>query len=213
MKRIFFYVCFASIILSCNSNEDSQNQDSQESNFYALTVGNSWVYKNYRYNPNSEEYDDIGVIDSISIVALEEIAGNSYFKFRRWTTGNEEGISFCNPNGEHFEWLREFEGKLINPEGKVKFVNNDIAERLLAEYEYGNIYEALREGTEILDVESGTFDCIYSERYLINNSGIQTPGLDRFYYSEGVGLIYETASFISQSIPTIIRRLDSYNVQ
>ena len=214
MKRLLLCFCIIAFIFSCTESDNSDNQiNPPDANFFALTVGNSWVYKNYKYNSVTETYDDTGVIDSISIVDIQDLSGESYYKFRRLTTGNEEGITFCNPNGEHFEFLREFEGNLINEEGSIKFTNSNNEERLLQENQWGNIYEVLIEGNSIISVEAGEFDCINSERYAKNSDGEQLPGLDRFYYASGVGLIYDTSSFVSNSIPVIIRRLDSYEVQ
>ncbi|WP_460218248.1 hypothetical protein [Psychroserpens sp. MEBiC05023] len=211
MKRILITLCVTALCFSCTNNDASSNPP--EANFYALTVGNSWVYKNYRYNQNLEIYEDTGVIDSVSIVSTEEINGHLYFKFRRLTTGNENGISLCNANGEHFELLRDDNGNLVSDNATIKFTNNDFSERLLNEQSWGSIMEILVDGETTLIVEAGTFNCINSERYAITSSGEQTPGLDRFYYADGIGLIYDTSSFVSQNIPTIIRRLDSYNIQ
>lgn len=214
MKRLLLCFCIIAFTFSCTESDNSDNQiNPPDANFFALTVGNSWVYKNYKYNSVTDTYDDTGVIDSISIVDIQDFSGESYYKFRRLTTGNEEGITFCNPNGEHFEFLREFEGNLINEEGSIKFTNSNNEERLLQENEWGNIYEVLIEGNSIISVEAGEFDCINSERYAKNSDGEQLPGLDRFYYASSIGLIYDTSSFVSNSIPSIIRRLDSYEVQ
>ncbi len=214
MKRLLLCFCIIAFTFSCTESDNSDNQiNPPDANFFALTVGNSWVYKNYKYNSVTETYDDTGVIDSISIVDIQDFSGESYYKFRRLTTGNEEGITFCNPNGEHFEFLREFEGNLINEEGSIKFTNSNNEERLLQENQWGNIYEVLIEGNSIISVEAGEFDCINSERYAKNSDGEQLPGLDRFYHASGIGLIFDTSSFVSNSIPSIIRRLDSYEVQ
>ena len=212
MKRILITICLFACLFSC-SNDDSITAETQDSNFYGLTVGNSWVYKNYRYNQNSETYEDTGVIDSVSIVSTEVIEGNTYFQFRRLTSGNEDQITFCNSNGEHFENLREFEGNLVWSDGKVKFTNNDYSVRTLDENDWGNIVEQLLEDTTILNVEAGDFTCINSERYVILPDGEQASGLDRFYYADGIGLIYDSTSFVSIDIPVVIRRLDSYNIQ
>lgn len=123
MKRLFFLVPFFALVLSCNSDDDSSPQPEAEDNFYALTVGNEWVYRNYKYNANTQLYENTGVIDSVSIVGTESIDGNIYYKFRTYTTGNEEGITFCNPNGEHFEWLRDVDGNLTRSDGSIKFTN------------------------------------------------------------------------------------------
>jgi hypothetical protein len=110
MKRLLLCFCIIVFTFSCSESDNSENQISEpDVNFFALTIGNSWVYKNYKYNAVTEMYGDTGVVDSISIVGIQDFSGESYYKFRRLTTGNEEEITFCNPNGEHFEFLREFE--------------------------------------------------------------------------------------------------------
>ena len=96
MKRIL-YVCFIAVILSACTTSDNQDPPESESNFYALTEGNAWVYKNYEYNSLTEDYEDTGVIDSVSIVNTEVINDNTYFRFRTYTTGNDAGVTFCNP--------------------------------------------------------------------------------------------------------------------
>ncbi|WP_296384718.1 hypothetical protein [Winogradskyella sp.] len=213
MKRII-YVCFIAIVLSsCTTSDNNQDPEDLESNFYALTVGNEWVYKNYKYNPNTQAYDDTGVIDAVNIIGTEVIDGNTYFKFRRLTTGNEAGITFCNPNGEHFELLRDSLGYLIWENGTVKFANNDFTPRVLDAVDWGTIYEELIAIDYEITVESGTFISAYAQRYAILSNDEQSPGLDHFYYADGYGLIYDTTSFVSQEIPAVVRRLDSYNIE
>ncbi len=212
MKRLLILLAFFALIFSCNSDDTTEPLQPEADNFYALTVGNSWVYKNYKYNLNTQVYDDTGVIDSISIVDTQEFNGEAYFKFRRWTTGNEARITFCNENGEHFEYFRDSLGYLVKEDGSIKFTNNDYNERVLGVNGPVTIYEKLRNDLANQTVEAGTFECMYSERYA-RIAGDQAPGLDRFYYFDGIGLVYDTTSFTSQAIPTIIRRLDSYMVQ
>ena len=212
MKRILITASIISLFFSCSNDNNSESQDFQNENFYALTVGNSWVYKNYLYNPNTQTHEETGVIDSISIVGTQEFEGETYFKFRRFTTGNETGITLCNPNGEHFEYLRESEGNLIWETGQIKFTNNDYTERILDDNPSISYREILIEGETELTVEAGTFDCINSERYVIVNGEI-APARDKFYYADGFGLIYDTSSFASQETPSVIRRLESYDVQ
>lgn len=214
MKRLLLCFCIAAFTFSCTESDDSENQISEtDTNFFALSVGNSWVYKNYRYNPATETYEDTGVIDSISIVGIQDFSGESYYKFRRLTSGNEDGITFCNPNGEDFEFLRAVDGNLMDNEGSIKFTSNNNEERLLQQHEWGNVYETLVEGNTTLNVEAGEFDCVNSERYAKNTEGEQLAGLDRFYYASGFGLVYDTSSFTYSTSPSIIRRLDAYIIQ
>lgn len=212
MKRIILCVCVLALCFSC-SEDESTTTALPDSNFYGLAVGNSWVYKNYRYNMGSDSYEDTGVIDSLSVIGTEVINANTYYKIRRYTTGNDENITYCNPNGEHFELLRDSVGYLIWETGQIKFVHNNFNERLISEESWGSIMETLQEGESELTVEAGTFNSVHSERYVVLSNGEQAQSIDRFYYSDGIGLIYDTSSFVSQDVPVIIRRLDSYVVQ
>lgn len=212
MKRIVYFCLLTLFLSSCNSDNDDNLQD-EDSNFYALTVGNKWVYKNYQYNINSQDYDYTGVIDSVSIVGVEEVNGNTYYKFRRWTTGNEDGIAFCNPNGEHFELLRDSLGYLIGDDGKIKYASNDFSARVLRSENWGTVYDQLIALDHEISVEAGTFISTYSQRYAILSNDSQSLGLDHFYYADGYGLIYDTSSHVNQDFPQIIRRLDNYDIQ
>lgn len=212
MKRII-YVCFFVILLSSCTSDNDGNSQPEDSNFYALTVGNEWVYKNYKYNSSTQAYDNTGVVDSMSIIGTEVIHENTYYKFRRLTTGNEEGITFCNPNGEYFELLRDSLGYLIWENGTAKFSNNDFTPKVLDAEDWGTIYEELIATDHEITVEAGTFISAYAQRYVILSNNDQANGLDHFNYSDGYGLIYDTSSFVSQDIPAIIRRLDTYIVQ
>lgn len=212
MKRII-YVCFFTLLLSACAADNDYNLQTTSSNFYALTVGNEWVYKNYKYNPDTQNYDDTGVIDSVSIIGTETINNNTYYKFRRLTTGNEEGITLCNSNGEHFELLRDSLGYLIYDSGIIKYANNDFTERTLSEQNWGTIYEQLIAFDNEITIESGTFESTYTQRYSITIDGEQANGLDHFYYADGFGLIYDTSSYVTEEIPTIKRRLDSYSFE
>lgn len=212
MKRTVYFYFIALLAFSCSTSDHNQDSQDSNSNFYALTVGNEWVYKNYQYNATTQTYEDTGVIDSVSIVGIETINDNRYFKFRRWTTGNETGIAFCNPNGEHFELLRDSLGYLVRADGSIKYANNNFSARVLSTPDWGTIYDQLIALDNEITVEAGSFISTYSQRYSILNDGSQSPGLDHFYYADGYGLIYDTSSFVSQDIPSIVRRLDSYSI-
>ena len=212
MKRII-YVCFLTLLLSACATDNDDNLQTTSSNFYALTVGNQWVYKNYKYNAETEDYDDTGVVDNVSIVGTETINGNLYYNFKRITTGNEEGITLCNANGEHYELLRDSLGYLIDDGGMIKYANNDFAERTVSQQDWGNIFDQLIALDNEITVEAGTFESTYTQRYAMLFNGEQANGLDHFYYADGFGLIFDTSSFVTNDIPTIKRRLDSYVIQ
>ncbi|MGB1313190.1 MAG: hypothetical protein ACPG54_06045, partial [Bizionia paragorgiae] len=76
-------------------------------------------------------------------MGTKTVSGHTFYKFRRLTTENEKQITFCNPNGEHFELLRENSGNLVNEDGVIQFTNNDFQERLIVDNPWGTIYETL----------------------------------------------------------------------
>ncbi|WP_406683015.1 hypothetical protein N1F78_09990 [Seonamhaeicola sp. MEBiC1930] len=212
MRHSLWCIYIIAFIFSCE-NEPVFDNENNEVNFYALEVGNSWVYKSQRYDASTQEYRDNGVVDYVSIVGTEVIEGNTYYKFRTETIGSDFRTEESNPTGLKFEYFRELDGNLINEEGFILFTNNNYEERLVKENNWGNVYEVLVEGSTIINVEAGEFECVNSERYAILSNGTQSRGLDRYYYASGLGLIYHTFSYISSSTPPIVRRLVSYNIQ
>jgi len=218
MKRILLCFCVIALTISCSRSDDNDTTNpvdpiQVDNEFFALKVGNSWVYKSYEYNSFTEAYDDTGVVDEISIVGTEEQSGNTFFKFRRVTTGNEDGSILTNPNGEYFELLRAADGNLLREDGSIKFTKSNFEERLLSENDWGSVFEILIEGESTQTVEAGEFVCVNSEKYAKSPEGERLNGVDRFYYSDGVGLIYDSTSFVNDNIPSIIRRLDSFEIQ
>jgi len=221
MKHLLFCLSAIALFASCSNSDILEDValdnpeiiNQPEANFFALTVGNSWVYKNYRLNKETGNYDYTGVIDSISIVGTEDFEGDTYFNFRRLTTGNEDGITYCNANGEHFELKREENGNLVNKTGFIKFASCNYEERLLTEQVWGSLHEITLEENSTISVEAGEFTCVTSNRFTIAPNGERAKSLDWFYYANGIGLIYDTTSWSDDDTPTIIRRLDSYVVQ
>lgn len=219
MKRIMLSMCFAALIFSCSNDDDSNcihgNTTIEEAaSFFALKTGNSWVYKNYLYNATTEAYEYSGVIDSVKIIGTELVNDNLYYKFRTRTSGNDVPNSILNPNGEYTELLRDSLGYLVNHSGTTIFTNNDFTEQTVQAYSWGTTYLTLQEDFVDLTVEAGTFNCLNSHLYARTNpDNVLTPALDNIYYSEGIGLIHESRSFLSSNIQGAQRRLDSYIIQ
>ena len=212
MKRIVLLCYVCALSMSCSTQSSSDDQASIEENFYALRVGNSWVYKNYKYNPATQFYDDIGVIDSISIIGTEELKGQTFYKFRRYTTGNEEGIAFCNPNGEHFELLRDSIGFLIRNDGSIKYVSNNYDEHLIETQSWGDQYFQLQDNDVQIGLPSGTFTSLNLLHFVRLSNNQVAPGMNNYYYSKGVGRVFETNSFVSDDTHQIEKRLHSYTI-
>ncbi|MBC8755782.1 hypothetical protein H2O64_13985 [Kordia sp. YSTF-M3] len=213
MKSYLLLACLVLFCISCSTDDNTIPEPEQ--NFHALTVGNFWVYDHYRRTaPNSDVFENINVIDSVKIVGTEEIDGNTFFKFRTRTSGNEANQAFCSPNGEHFQYYRDSLGYLVNEFGKVKFSRNDNQEFLLRGSGSFYLYTALAASNEMVSTTVGDFDCQWMEVYARQDPSVDPyPGLDRYYFSEEIGLIFNTSSFSSNPLHTVERRLIAYDVQ
>lgn len=208
-QKILSFVVIV-LFLSCS---DDNNQNNQENNYYALTVGNSWVYENFQYNEETQTYDDTGIIDTVTITSIENILGDDYFVTKTVTVGNELEIPFCNPNGEKIEYQRAYEGYLIDNTSKLKFVNNVFDRILDKEIGLGSYYFQLEVETETITTAAGVFECQKMYRYFDHNEEAIYNGRHYFYYSEGIGLVIETPTSVALEIPSIERRLTSYTMQ
>lgn len=215
MKKPFFLVliALASLCISCSNDDNSVTVP--EENFFALKVGNSWVYEHFRReNQVTPVYNSVSVIDSVKIVGTEIIDGNEFFKYRIRTSGNENNISFCSPNGERFEYLRDSIGYLVNQFGKVRFSREDNQEFLVSDGAIYPVYTRRTENIEMITTAAGEFECEYMEVYArMPPNGDLLPGLDKKYYTDGIGNVMSTLSFASDPIPVIERRLISYDIQ
>ncbi|QHI36602.1 hypothetical protein IMCC3317_19650 [Kordia antarctica] len=213
MKNYLVLACLVVTSISCSTDDNTIPEP--EENFYALTVGNSWVYEHHRReNIQSIIFNNTGVIDSVKIVGTEIINDNEFYKYRIRTSGNENNIAFCSPNGERFEYVRDSIGYLIDEYGKVKFSREDDQEFLLREDSFLNLYTARGENNEIISTTAGDFDCEYMKIYAKQPQTLELfPALDKYHFAEGVGKVFNTVSFSSEDIHRMERRLISYNVQ
>lgn len=221
MKRLLFtLLTFGVILFSCNTNDEiieGTTDEPIEDNFYALTVGNSWEYKYYKYRSFNNTYDYMGIIDSVKIVAKTEINGNTYFDFRSRISGNNNpGTTLVQPNGEYHRFFRDSLGYLILDSGKIAYTNNDYRERIVnTSLSTMTGYARLNEGSVIITTEAGEFDCLDMEIYArVNATGEIRPGINNVNYSNGIGKIYQSESYVSSSSPPFkIKKLDSYIVE
>ncbi|MEM6686730.1 MAG: hypothetical protein AAF617_13185 [Bacteroidota bacterium] len=212
--------CIGFCCLSC-SNDDTTTIE-PDGGFYALKVGNSWVYEYInRVNPYADLFngtnifEETNVVDSVKVVGTEEIDGNTFYKFRIRTSGNDSNYPLCYDNGEHFEYFRDSLGYLINQYGKVKFaVEGDTQEFLQVAHQNDRFLRQLSSESEIVSTPVGDFDCFWMELYVRNNfNDERSKGTSSFYYKEEVGLVFSKISWANEILHRMERRLVSYDVQ
>lgn len=224
MKRFCTIICLFTLLFSCNSDEDIQDIQQSEPNFYALTVGNSWVYKWYELDDRNENPNLFtGVSETVSIEDIETIDNETYYKFKRVITGNPLD-NLGNPiiiniegNGEYFEFLRDSSGYLINEAGLIKCVNNTY-EEILIDTEFDgleSIFGQVSEDNITYNTEAGVFNSL---EFILSLSVYQSTilhGISYYYYSDGIGLVSNiNRRFVNCDFCGFFeKRLDSYNLQ
>ncbi|AUC82357.1 hypothetical protein [Lacinutrix sp. Bg11-31] len=211
MKRSLFYLCILALFFSCSSDEEENTVESQ-SNFYGLEVGNSWNYKIYQRNSQTQTLEYYGVDQDISVVGTENLFGNIYYKIKVVTSGVENN-SFDTPNGEVFQYRRIEGDTLLNENNFALFVNDNFTERLISEEDWGDIYHQTLEELATIEVDAGEFICAEMLEFGKNPEGEQLPGVNHIYYADGIGLISYSVSYSNASITIYKTVLNSYNIQ
>lgn len=220
MKNCFLLASLVLFCISCSSDDNTVPEP--EENFYALKVGNSWVYEyTNRENPYADLFNgtnifvETNVVDSVKIVGTEEFGGNTFYKFRIRTSGNDGNFPLCFDNGDNYKYYRDSLGYLINEEGKVQFsVEGDTQEFVQYADQNQRFLRQLSEESTSISTPVGNFDCFWMNLYIRNNfNDERSDGTSQFYYEEEIGLVFSKVSWASETLHRMERHLVSYDVQ
>ncbi|MDN3724822.1 hypothetical protein QRD02_10540 [Aequorivita sp. SDUM287046] len=207
---------FSVLFISCNNDDDApqEEQELSEPNFYALTVGNSWRYEYFRRINRTDQFESSNAFDDVSIIGTTEVNGNIYFLFETTTTGNDNTNVFVPDNGTVVTKLRDSAGYLIDENGLKYFSYSNLNQEYLirdAPAE-AKIYGVLANIDTNVQVGAGNFVCSVNEHFAKFEDGSVSLGRDFYSYSEDIGQIKSTCSFVSDSLPFAERRLVSYTI-
>ena len=199
MKKLIFIISIITILTSCNSDDDT----SPQTNFYALTVGNSWVYKHYTYNNDTSTYNETGVTDSISIVGTEEIYGDTFYKFKISFTNSDNNYS----DFEEYYFLRDYEGNLIDEKNQFFFSYTNHDEILVKEWGSSKEFFKLQDDEQEITTDAGIFNCTYAKKQRTNIGDNEPYLITNIYRKDGVGFIksntkytYNGEEYLSQTV-------------
>lgn len=76
-----------------------------------------------------------------------------------------------------------------------------------------NLYRKTIEEPIIINSNTGSFNCIEMQNYIVTEDGTTLDGVSKIHYSEGVGLVQQTCVYASSSTPVMIKKLNSYNIK
>lgn len=201
-------------MVSCSKNDDAQQPEQlSDPNFYALEVGNSWTYEYFKRIGNTEEFATTNAFDEVRITGTSEIDGNTFYTLETTTSGNDNSTVCVPPNGIAVEKIRDSLGYLVNDRGTIFFSNENELEYMAIEnpVEFYNLFGVLIPDVENIESIAGTFPCLRNETYAKFTNGSHSPGRNFVFYSDELGKILETFSFVSSSSHYAEKRLISYS--
>ena len=223
MKLSSLFFCLSLIFLVSCSTDDAQqetntvDEEPQEvnSNFYALTVGNTWTYENFYLDFNTGEYNSRGRQDIITITGTTILNDNEFFVFES-EIYNELG----ELQREEIFYQRDSLGYLIDGVGNILFSTNIVGE-LYTKFnlrDENNEVAFVVEGTliinnRVLDLEAGLFYPVVNEYYATQgNNENPDSGREYVYYADGIGLLQYDISTVTSFPHYREMRLKSYTV-
>lgn len=211
-KKIFIILLVLNFIYSCNSDEN--NLDHQSSNFYALTVGNSWEYNYYLRENATNNFLPTPVTETVDITETIVLNNKTYYNFKHIVNGNDGNYSSLPSNGERNYILRDSLGFLIDETGLIKYNNSNnneyFVDQMNDEFYY---FLKLSDMDNNIITNAGSFMCYDNHYYFKDGDGNQSNSLDHIYRENGKGEILSTMSFASQNEHFAEKRLESYSIQ
>lgn len=214
MKSLLLSCLICSVLfVSCNSDDDSSEEQLSEQNYYALNVGNSWKYQYFKRIDRTDQFESLDAFDDVVITGTSEINGNEYYTFETTTTGNDTYTGVPDV-GTIVTNLRDSIGYLVDENGVRLFSNsNPTQEYFIREMNVDTkLYGLLAENNETIEVPAGNFNSSLNEIFLRFPDGTISRGRDYYSYSENIGQIKTTCSFVSDSLPIQEKRLISYSI-
>ncbi len=196
------FVLFIGLFVSC-SNDDDTTVDTQneESNFFALTIGNSWTYKAFKQNSNDTDYALIDYSITTSITGTEEINGETFYVFESTSQGQDSCTACDTVLGA--KKARDLDGTLINEDGITLYTNQTEEPYLIQSSESGTLMGQFEPQTETFETPEGVFSNVeLNQIFFVDSSDEISIGREHKVYSNAEeGLLVRTITLASSSTP------------
>jgi hypothetical protein len=214
-KFICLFLVFSFLLVSCNKDDGDSTAQEQEvdAGFFALQVGNSWVYNYFWVDRDTGELTNAGGIETVEITDEEVIDGATIFTMRTTTVDENNTCGICNNDPVVITKVKDSVGYLVEVGGPILFSSVNRQDFLISSQEFGDIYRVLKPNEVLITVPAGQFVSLDNERYAIDPDGNRFDGQDNLYYADGIGEVRQT--FSGTTILRIIfeKQLMSYTVQ
>ncbi|GAB5401270.1 MAG: hypothetical protein Aureis2KO_28550 [Aureisphaera sp.] len=210
MYRLSFFVLFLSFcVISCNS-DDTNNTENEQTNFFALSVGNTWEYDVSRYSESQDDYIPMDIVITNTISEQTIINGETYFTYSTTSEGSDDCVHCIADIGN--KTVRDSLGYLIDEQGLILFSKSETDDYLLSSNTWGDIFGTFVGGNIPISTPAGEFEAFQNDRYVVLPDGEQAPGTDSQHISENVGTVQKTIALVGQSQPLYLITLRSYTL-
>ena len=200
MKKLLLLFTLLLCISACKKDDKITNfyPPAVTHHYSPLTVGSYWIYEHFDLDTNGVETAN-SQTDSVYVSRDTVIGGKTY----AIVVG-----SYFNPYTEYF--FRDSAGDILSEAGSVNLWANNFTDTLQTYNSppdwYGHIM--MHQPSSPVITPAGTFNCIDRRATTyITMSGYpwDSPRYSHCYYSEGVGMVYETFFYLMS--PGYIGRL------
>jgi hypothetical protein len=193
MKNLVAILAISATLFSCSNDNDSNNEQ-----FFNLKEGNLWVYKEYQSDYEGLNPAFTGTVDSVRVTGTEVIDAKTYSVLQ-------------HSAGDYYEYVRVDEnGHLVYNDGYVLHPGTDAAYTTTITKDYGTISYAT--GTEAeINVEGSSYTLAPYVGYISANNNIPSGIGNSVSYKEGVGIVVNRARFVA-GLMYIEYRLASYQL-
>ena len=214
-KVLLLFLSFSLLLISCNKDEgeDSTEQQEVDAGFFALQVGNSWVYNYFRVNSETGELSNLGATETMEVIDEEAIGEEVVFTLKTTTIDTENSCGPCNTSPEYTFKVKDSLGYLVEVDGPILFSSINDEDYLVLSQEFGDIFRVLKPNEVLITVPAGQFVTKDNERYAIDPEGNRFDGQDNVYFAEGIGEIRQTISTVASQRIIYEKQLMSYNVR
>jgi len=214
-RFICLFLAFSFLLVSCKKDDVDNIAEEQEvdAGFFALQVGNSWVYNYFRVDSQTGDLQNLGATETVEITDEEVVNDETIFTMEITTVDENNTCAICNDNPMEVKKVKDSLGYLVEVDGPIIFSSSNPNDYLISSQGFGDIYRVLKPNEVIITVPAGQFVSKNNERYAIDPDGNRFDGQDNLFYSEGVGEIRQTFSGVTIERVLFEKQLMSYDVQ
>ena len=214
-RFICLFLASSFLFVSCNKDDGDKAAQEQEADagFFALQVGNSWVYNYFRVDNDTGELINQGGTETVEIIDEEVIGEETIFTMRTTTVDDDDSCAICHENPLFTKKVKDSLGYLVEIDGETIFSSVNTEDFLVSSQGFGDIFRVLKPNEVLITVPAGQFTTKDNERYAIDPDGNRYNGQDNLYYADGVGEIKQTISTVTNLRILYEKHLVSYTVQ